>query len=67
MSGDFSVALPSHITAQPEIIMVDRDVNSVKCNGGNLAMGHPVVYYSFDGRDQVKCLYCDRIFIKDMR
>ncbi len=67
MSGDFSVALPSNITTQPEIIMVDRDADSVKCDGGNSALGHPVVYYSLDGRDQVRCLYCNRIFIKDTR
>ncbi len=52
------------ITHAPEIIEVSADADSVKCNGGNGALGHPVVWYSFDGRTQVECMYCDRLFLK---
>ena len=45
----------------PEIIIVDAGTSSVSCDGGG-ALGHPRVYYSFDGRNSVECLYCDRLF-----
>lgn len=48
----------------PEIIVVGPDADEVCCDGGNEAMGHPNVWYSFDGQKQVKCGYCDRLFIK---
>lgn len=49
----------------PEIIVVEDDADGVKCDGGNGALGHPVVWYSFDGQDSVECGYCDRLFVKD--
>jgi uncharacterized Zn-finger protein len=52
------------ITQAPEVIEVSADADSVKCNGGNGALGHPVVWYSFDGKSQVECGYCDRLFLK---
>lgn len=48
----------------PEIIKVENDVDQVCCDGGNDTLGHPVVWYSFDGRDAVECSYCDRRFVK---
>lgn len=48
----------------PEIIEVSFDADQVKCDGGNGPLGHPVVWYSFDGRDRVECAYCDRLFLK---
>ncbi len=48
----------------PEVIIVDNDVDSVSCDGGNGALGHPVVWYSFAGGDCVECGYCDRAFVK---
>lgn len=48
----------------PEIIKVDSSTESVSCNGGGGALGHPKVWYSFDGQDSVKCGYCDRIFTR---
>ena len=47
-----------------EVIMVDRDADEVACDGGGGALGHPVVWYSFDGKDMVECMYCDRQFVK---
>jgi uncharacterized Zn-finger protein len=49
---------------QPEIITVDPDTNDVKCDGGGGPLGHPVVWYTFDGKDSVECLYCDRVFVR---
>lgn len=48
----------------PEKIIVAADVDQVACDGGGGPLGHPLVYYSFDGKDSVECLYCDRVFVK---
>ena len=49
---------------RPEIIVVDDDADEVSCDGGGGALGHPKVWYSFDGQDAVDCGYCDRLFMK---
>ncbi len=51
-------------TPAPEMIMVDPHTDTVSCDGGGGPLGHPLVYYSFDGADRVECLYCDRVFVK---
>lgn len=48
----------------PEVINVPANTDEVKCDGGGGALGHPVVWYSFDGQNEVECGYCDRIFVK---
>lgn len=48
----------------PEIIEVPANTDEVKCDGGNGALGHPVVWYTFGGTDRVECGYCDRLFLK---
>lgn len=49
----------------PEVITVDDDADGVSCDGGGGALGHPVVWYSFDdGQDMAECKYCDRCFVK---
>lgn len=48
----------------PELIVVDNDADEVSCDGGGGALGHPVVWYSFDKSDFVECGYCDRAFVK---
>jgi uncharacterized Zn-finger protein len=48
----------------PEIIKVDNDVDEVVCDGGGGPMGHPQVWYGFDGCAEVSCHYCGRKFIK---
>lgn len=48
----------------PETIPVTADTDQVKCDGGGGPLGHPVVWYAFDGRQAVECLYCDRRFVK---
>ncbi len=51
-------------TPHPETIHVPADKVQIACDGGGGALGHPKVYYSFDGRDEVVCGYCDRLFTK---
>ncbi len=48
----------------PEIIKVDKNADGVSCDGGMGALGHPTVYYSFDGKTTITCGYCDREFVK---
>lgn len=45
-----------------EIIEVDASTKQVCCDGGDGALGHPAVYYTFDGKSSVDCGYCGRRF-----
>ncbi len=48
----------------PEIISVAATTTQVMCDGGGGSLGHPTVYYVFEDKETVECLYCDRVFIK---
>ncbi len=50
----------------PEIIKVEADTRVIKCNGGGPG-GHPAVYYTFDGQEEIVCGYCDRLFTRKNR
>lgn len=50
-------------TKHPEILLVPSDQGQIACNGGGV-LGHPKVYYTFHGQDDVVCGYCDRLFTK---
>lgn len=47
-----------------ETIKVKSDVDQVVCDGGGGPLGHPQVWYSFDGKSAVSCHYCGRKFVK---
>lgn len=47
-----------------EVMTVPHDADEVKCDGGLDSLGHPQVWYRFDGNDQVSCHYCGRKFVK---
>lgn len=51
-------------TPAPETIEVPADTDEVKCDGGNGALGHPTVWYTFGRGNQVECGYCDRVFLR---
>lgn len=51
----------------PEVIIVEDDADEVSCDGGDSALGHPQVWYSFDNAAKVICGYCDREFVKRTR
>lgn len=53
----------SKASRHPEILLVSGDRHQISCDGGG-TLGHPRVYYSFDGQDRVTCGYCDRLFTK---
>jgi uncharacterized Zn-finger protein len=50
-------------TQHPEIFLVSKDKHQIACDGGG-ALGHPKVYYTFEGQDEVVCGYCDLLFTK---
>lgn len=50
-------------THHPEILLVAPETDHIACNGGGV-LGHPKVYYTFHGQDDVVCGYCDRLFTK---
>ena len=47
-----------------EIVQVEDATETVGCNGGGGALGHPLVYLIFDRSDAVDCYYCSRHFAK---
>ncbi len=55
---------PDYQVLEPETIVIDGDADEVSCDGGGGVLGHPKVWYSFDGRESVECGYCDRLFVK---
>lgn len=48
-----------------EVIHVPHETESVGCDGGGGALGHPTVYYAFGERDEIICEYCSRKFVRD--
>ncbi len=56
---------PKTPVAIPEIIIVPDITDEVICDGGGGALGHPNVWYTFDGKDTAECGYCDRFFVKE--
>ena len=48
----------------PELIKVSADTDQVVCDGGGGPLGHPQVWYNFDGRTEAACHYCGRKFVK---
>lgn len=49
----------------PEIIPVPAETDEVCCDGGSGPLGHPLVFYSFDGKSEATCGYCGRLFRKE--
>lgn len=37
----------------------------VACDGGGGALGHPKTYLDMGTNTQVRCKYCDRVFVLD--
>ena len=46
----------------PEVIETDKD--RVGCDGGEGALGHPLVYLTMDASDKVDCPYCGRRYVR---
>lgn len=48
----------------PDITLVSAGTERVACDGGTDGLGHPRVWYSFDGRESATCGYCGRQFAR---
>ena len=51
----------SGVPDAPEVIEVETE--TVKCDGGGGALGHPRVWLNMEGKGQIDCPYCDRRFV----
>jgi uncharacterized Zn-finger protein len=40
------------------------ETESVSCDGGGGALGHPKVYLTFDDSGEIECPYCSRRFAR---
>jgi uncharacterized Zn-finger protein len=49
------------VTDALEIIEVES--SPVGCDGGNRALGHPLVYLTLDADGTAECPYCSRRFV----
>ncbi len=49
----------------PEVIEVEKE--QIGCDGGEGALGHPLVYLTLDSTGKVDCPYCGRRFIRGGR
>jgi uncharacterized Zn-finger protein len=47
-----------------KIIRVKSTEETVGCDGGGGALGHPLVYLQFEGKASVDCYYCSQRFVK---
>lgn len=47
-----------------EIVRVKAGDDTVGCDGGGGALGHPLIYLRFEGNTSVDCYYCSRRFAK---
>jgi uncharacterized Zn-finger protein len=54
------------ITNPREVIKVADNIDQVVCDGGGGPLGHPQVWYNFEGRDHASCHYCGRKFVKSV-
>jgi len=51
------------VSEPPETIVVEAGTETVGCDGGGGALGHPMVYYTFGTKKQIDCGYCGRRFV----
>ena len=48
-----------------EVIKVEAETKTICCDGGQDSLGHPSVYYTFDGNEKIICSYCGKIYIRN--
>ncbi len=50
---------------EKEVVKIDPHTETICCDGGQDGLGHPAVYYTFNGEDKIICSYCSKTFIKE--
>ena len=48
-----------------DIIKVDLNTETICCDGDEDSLGHPAVYFTFDGQNTIVCNYCGKTYIKE--
>ena len=48
-----------------KIIKVDFETETICCDGGEDSLGHPAVYFTFDGQNTIICNYCGKTYIRE--
>ena len=51
------------LTPQPEKNTFYTQTHQVSCDGGDGALGHPLVFLELEDNGQIICPYCSRKFI----
>lgn len=51
-------------TSATPVIQINANDKEVACDGGDGALGHPLVYLPFGDKSQIVCYYCGRRFEK---
>ena len=46
-----------------ETIKVEPNVETICCDGDQDSLGHPAVYYSFDGNNKIVCSIISQVYI----
>ena len=48
-----------------EIIQVNKNTETICCDGDQDSLGHPAVYYTFDQSNKIVCSYCGKTYIRE--
>ena len=46
------------------IIQVNKNTETICCDGGQDSLGHPAVYYTIDQSNKIVCSYCGKTYIR---
>ena len=46
-------------------IKVEASTETICCDGGEDSLGHPAVYFTFDGQNIIVCNYCGKTYKKE--
>ena len=48
-----------------KVVQVNKNTETICCDGGQDSLGHPAVYYTFDQSNKVVCSYCGKTYIRE--
>ena len=48
-----------------DILQVNKNTETICCDGGQDSLGHPAVYYTFDQSNKVVCSYCGKTYLRE--
>lgn len=47
-----------------DVEVVLKDIDTVKCDGGEGDLGHPAVYFKMTNETEIICNYCNKKFVR---